>query len=101
MQETLHDQQTFSIGGKPICNLRFDGDIDSKGGSNGKPQDLANKLVNRAAAYYGMEVGTEKSKIITNSANNISADISINGQKLEEMTRFNYPGATLCKDGTC
>ena len=48
-----------------------------------------------------MEVGTEKSKIITNSANNISADISINGQKLEEMTRFNYPGATLCKDGTC
>ena len=33
--------------------------------------------------------------------NNISADISMNGQKLEEMTCFKYLGATLCKDGIC
>ena len=43
----------------------------------------------------------EKSKIMTNSTNNISADISMNGQKLEEVTSFKYLGATLCKDGTC
>ena len=48
-----------------------------------------------------MEVCTEKSKIMTSSTNNISADISTNSQKLEEMTSFNYLGATLCKDGTC
>ena len=30
-----------------------------------------------------------------------SADISINGQKLEEVTSFTYLGATLCKGGTC
>ena len=47
-----------------------------------------------------MEVSTEKSKIMTNSKN-ISADININGQKLEEVTSFKYPGATLCKDATC
>ena len=50
---------------------------------------------------YGMEVGTEKSKVMTNSMNNISADISMNGQKLEEVIRFQYLGVTLCKDGTC
>ena len=33
--------------------------------------------------------------------NNISADISMCGQKLEELTSFKYLGATLYKDGTC
>ena len=48
-----------------------------------------------------MEVSTEKRKIMTNTSNNINADISMNGQKLEEVTSFKYLGATLCKDGTC
>ena len=38
---------------------------------------------------------------MTNSTDNISADISMNGQKLEEVTSFKYLGATLCKDATC
>ena len=48
-----------------------------------------------------MEVSTEKNKITTNSTDNIRADISMNGQKLEEVTSFEYLGVTLCKDGTC
>ena len=47
-----------------------------------------------------MEVSTERSKTMTNSKNNISSDISMNGQKSEEVTSFKYLGATLCKDGT-
>ena len=39
--------------------------------------------------------------IMTNSTNNISRDISMNGQRLEEVTSFKYLGATLCKDDTC
>ena len=50
-------------------------------------QDLTNRLVDRATAYR-MEVGTEKSNILTNSTNNIGANISMNGQKLEEVTSF-------------
>ena len=39
---------------------------------------------------------------MTNSTNiNISADISVNSQMLEEVTSFKYLGVTLCKDGTC
>ena len=37
---------------------------------------------------------------MTNNAD-ISADISMNGQKLQEVTSFMYLEATLCKDGTC
>ena len=44
------------------------------GGSSGELQDLANRLVDRATAY-GMEVSTEKSRIMTNSTNVISADM--------------------------
>ena len=32
---------------------------------------------------------------------NISADISMNGQKLEEVISFQYLRVTLCKNGTC
>ena len=39
-------------------------------------------------------------KIITNSTNNISTYISMNSQKLDEVTSFKYLGTTLCKDST-
>ena len=48
-----------------------------------------------------MKVSTEKSKIMTDSTNNISAGISMNDEKLEEVISFKYLGAALCKDGTC
>ena len=85
IQETAHDQYTsISIGGRAICNLRVDDDIDLRGRSNGEFQDLTNRLVDRETAY-GMEVSNEKSKIMTNSMNNISADLSMNGQKLNTI----------------
>ena len=37
-----------------------------------------------------MGVGTEKSKIMTKGINDISADFSMNSQKLEEVTSFKY-----------
>ena len=39
--------------------------------------------------------------MVLSSTNNIGAYISMNGQKVEEVTSFKYLGATLCKDGTC
>ena len=39
--------------------------------------------------------------IMTNSPNIISAEIPTKGQKLEEGTSFQDPGATLSNDGTC
>ena len=59
-------------------------------------QDLNNRLVDRATA-----VSTEKSKTMTNSRSNISADISTNGLGLVKVTSFKYLEAALCKNGTC
>ena len=68
-------------------------------GSNGELQGLISRLVDRATAY-GMEVSTEKSKIMTSSTGNISANISLTGQKVEEVTSFKYLGTALCEDST-
>ena len=46
-----------------------------------------------------MEVSAEKSKVMVNSSTNASADITMNGQKLEKVEAFKYLGATLTKDG--
>ena len=88
MQETFHDYHTLiSVGGRPISILQFADDIDLMDGNNDELQDLTNRLVDRATACE-MEVSTEKRKRKTNSTNNVSADISMNGQKLEEVTSF-------------
>lgn len=99
MRETLHGfHSTISIGGRPLNNLRFADDIDLMGGSNTELQDLTDRLVDRASAY-GMEVSTEKSKVLTNSVTNTTAHIYMNGQQLKEVDTFKYLGATLTKDG--
>ena len=78
MQDPPHVHRTpISIGGRPIRHLQFADDIDRMGGINGEHQDLTNKLVDRAPAY-GKEVSTEKSRVMTNNTNSISADISMN-----------------------
>ena len=102
MREALEGHQTsISIGGRPLCNLRFADDIDLMGGSNQELQSLTDKLADRAGAY-GMEVSTDKSKVMVNSINNNSrANITMNGQQLEEVDAFKYLGSTLTKDGRC
>ena len=50
------------------------------------------QLIDRATAY-GMEASTENSRIMTKITNNISADISMNCQKLDEVTSFKYLGS--------
>ena len=100
MREALNDHHTsIFIGDGPMWNLQFADDIDLMESSNGELQDLTSRLIDKARAY-GMEVSTEKSKIMTKSTNNSSADFTMNVQKLE-VTSFKYLGATLCKDGTC
>ena len=51
-------------------------------------QDLTSRLIERATAYR-VKVSSEK-------RTNISVDISMNGEKVQEVISFNY-----CKDGIC
>ena len=61
--------------------------------------NISDNLVQSIEALYANS-STEKSKIIVNSTNNLSADIHMNGQRLEEVDKFKYLESTLSKDGS-
>ena len=84
----LEDHEgTVSIGGRTITNLRFADVID---GLAGEEEELANLVerLNKASTAYGIEISTEKTKLITNNTSGIITEIKVNGQKLEAVTNF-------------
>ena len=77
---------TVSIGGRTITYLRFADDIDDLAGEEGELAKSAERL-DRASTAYGVEVSTEKTKLMTNSTSGIDTEIKVNTQKLEIVTR--------------
>ena len=47
-----------------------------------------------------MQIGAEKSKLMTNNASSINTAIKINGQKLETVTSFKYLGSVITNEGS-
>ena len=83
MTDALEDHEdTVSIGGRAITNLRFADDID---GLAGEEEELANlvECLDKASTAYGMEISAEKTKLMTSKTSGINIEIEINGQKFE------------------
>ena len=69
MTDALEDHAgTVSIEGRTIANLRFADDIVA---------NLAERL-DKASTAYGMEISTEKTKLMTNNASGINTEIIVN-----------------------
>ena len=82
--------QSISIGGRPVWNLKFADDIDLIAGTNKELQDMTNKL-SKCYSRYGMEIRSEKSKVMVNSNESfLHADITLNDNKLEEVKILCY-----------
>ena len=47
-----------------------------------------------------MEISAEKTKLMTNSANDIQREIKVKGQKLGTVTSFKYLGPVVSDDGS-
>ena len=98
MTDALEEHEdTVSIGGRTITNLRFVDDIDGLAGE----EELA-KLVERldkASTAYGMEISAEKTKLMTNNSSGINTGIKVHGQKLKTVTSFKYLGSVLTDEG--
>ena len=90
---------TVSIGGRTVANLRFADDID---GLAGEEEELANLVerLDKASTAYGMEISAEKTKLMTNNTSGMNAEIKVNGQKLETVTRFKYLGSVITDEGS-
>ena len=65
-EETDIPLSSVSIGRQPLCNLRLADDIDLLGGREEQLQQLTERL-EKTAAGCGMEISSDKSKILVNS----------------------------------
>ena len=54
----------------------------------------------KASTAYGMEISTEKTKLMTNDTSGINTEIKVNGQKLETVTSFKFLGSVTTDEGS-
>ena len=47
-----------------------------------------------------MGISAEKTKLIANNTSGINAEIKVNGQKLQTVTSFKYPGLVITDEGS-
>ena len=100
MTDALEDHGgTVSIGGRTITNPRFADDIDGLAGEEEDLENLVERL-DKAFTANGMEISTEKTKLITNNSTGINTEIKVNGQKLETVTTFKYLGSVITHEGS-
>ena len=94
MCEALDDHEgSVSNGGRLITNFRFADDIvvNVEEEEAGIFVDRLDKTTKR----YKMEIGPEKTKVITNNPNGFQREIKIKCQRLEQVENFKYLGAII------
>ena len=78
-----------SIGERTLTNLWFADDIDALAEEE-QELEAPTESVNKTCTRYKMEIGAEKTKLMTNSTNGIRREIKVKGQKLGTVTSFKY-----------
>ena len=100
LYEALDDHEgSVSIGGRLITNFLFVGDIVV----TAEEEEEAGVLVDRldtTTTRYKMEIGPDKTKVMTNNPNGFQREIKIKGQGLEEVENFKYLGAIISNEGS-
>ena len=82
-----------------ITNFRFADDLVV----NAEEEEEAGVLVDRldtTTTRYKMEIGPDKTKVMTNNPNGFQREIKIKGQRLEEVENFKYLGAIISNEGS-
>ena len=97
MCEALDDHEG-SIGRRLITNFRFADDIVVNAEEEEEAGILIDRL-NRTTTRYKMEMGPDKTKVMTNNPNGFQREIKIKGQRLE-VENFKYFGAIISNEGS-
>ena len=100
MCEALDDHEgSVSIRGRLITNFRFADDIVV----NAEEEEEAGVLIerlDRTTTRYKLEIGPDKTKVMTNNPNGFQREIKIKGQRLEDVEIFKYLGAIITNEGS-
>ena len=100
IREALDDHEgSVSIGGRLITNFRFADAIVVNAEEEEETGVLVDRL-DRTTTRYKMEIGPDKTKVMTNSPNGFQRQIKIKGQRLEEAENSKYLRAITPKEGS-
>ena len=99
--EALDDHEgSVSIGGRLITNLCFANDIVVNAEEEEEEAIVLIDRLDRTTTRYKMEIGPDKTKVMTNNPNGFQREIKIKGQRLEEVENFKYLGAVISNEGS-
>ena len=88
MCEALDDHEgNVSIGRRLITKFRFADDIIVNAEEEEESDVLVDRL-DRTITRYKMEIGLDKTKVMTNNPNGFQREIKIKDQRLEEVENF-------------
>ena len=100
MCEALDDHEgSVSIGGRLITSFRFADDIVVNAEEEEEADVLIDRL-DRTTTRYKMEIGPDKTKVMTNNPNGFQREIKIKGQRLGEVENFKYLEAIISNEGS-
>jgi hypothetical protein len=102
MVEAMEDIEAgVKIGGKLLKDVRFADDQGMVATTESGLQVLMDKLV-MVAKLYNMKVNVKKTKVMKVSRKGGGiVNINIEGQKVEQVTKFKYLGSWITDDGRC
>ena len=98
----LVELEGIKIGGRNLNNIRYADDTVLVADSEDKLQRLVQALV-QASGERGLKMNTSKTKVMIISKGNegTRTHINVNGEELEQVSRYKYLGSVVTEDGRC
>jgi len=102
MLEAMEEiDEGVKVGGKLLKDVRFADDQGMVASSELGLQRLMDGLV-RVAKQYDMKINVKKTKVMrVSKSGEGSVKIVIDGQRVEQLTKFRYLGSLISADGRC
>ena len=102
IMRTVEDLEGIKIGGRNLTNIRYADDTALIADSESKLQALVDCLV-RESSVKGLSVNITKTQVmvISKSETQETANITIEGKRLEQVSRFSYLGSIITQNGRC
>ena len=94
-------EEGVKVGGKLLKDIRFADDQAVVASTEKGLQYLMDDIV-KTAKKYDMKLNVKKTKVMRISKRNIgTVDITVEGQKMEQVKSFKYLGSIITDDGRC
>jgi hypothetical protein len=102
MKEAMDgSEEGVNVGGKLIRDVRFADDQGMVDNTEKGLQSIMDRL-NRTAKEYDMKINVKKTKrMVVSKEGGVKISIVVDGQNIEQVTKFKYLGAIISEDGRC